>query len=797
MHADAHSKASRNLGIAAAALLGIGAAVSFAGWAAGITRLSDWWGVGITIKANAAIAFFCAAVGLGVAATRPSARWVVRFFGALTALIAGLTLAEHLFDLDLRIDTLLFDEPRGALGTAAPGRMGPPAAMSLLALGISLILLNGSKRAREWSVGLALLALGIGTLSATGYAYGAESMYTIPRLTGIALQTALMVVLLSCAVLAILPGREPMRSITEEGTVGVLARRLLPIAFLTPLLIGWIRIQGQRAGLYDYAFGAALRTLLEIALFSALLWWVLQAIRARELERQRLEEERRSGEQRLRQVVDASAVPFNILTPARDDRGAIVDFLWTYANEAAAAALRVPAHALIGRTLAEIRPGDWNAPHLLEHYMAVADRAEVRTFELHSQANGVEEWFEGIASPFEGNVAVWFADVTERKHHEFELREADRRKDEFVATLAHELRNPLAPIRQASVLARNPKLAEAQRRWAFEVIERQVQHMALLLDDLLDVSRMTRGNLELRKNPTALDALIAASIETARPVIEGKRHHLSVRMENGSTLLNIDPLRMSQVVSNLLNNAAKYTNEGGKISLTANVHDGNLEIQVTDNGIGLAHDNLTSIFEMFSQVKSARERSEGGLGIGLALTKGLVALHGGIIRADSRGLGSGSTFTVVIPKAQLRPNSTNAPTQPIKSDAPPGLKIVLADDNRDAAHSLGMILQVEGHEVHLAHDGAEALATIRNVSPDAALLDIGMPQMSGFEVASHVRAEGNAMALIAITGWGQTTDREKSAASGFDHHLTKPVDSAELLRILEKVERRATETVGA
>lgn len=708
-----------------------------------------------------------------------------------------MTLIEHLFEIDLHIDTLLFSEPTGTFGTAAPGRMGPPAALSLLSLGSSLFLLNGSVRERLWSVGLALLALATGTLSLTGYLYGAESMYTIPRLTGIALQTALMIVLLSCGVLAIQSDREPMRSLQEEGTVGVLARRMLPVAFLTPLFIGWIRILGQRAGLYDYAFGAALRTLLEIALFSALLWWVLHAIRARELERHRLEEERRSGEQRLRQVVDASAVPFNILAPVRDDAGTIADFRWTYANEAAAAALHIPAHALIGRRVSTVLHGDWSARELFEHYVAVADRAQIRSFELHVNSNAAEQWFEGIASPFEGNVAVWFADVTERKNHEFDLREADRRKDEFVATLAHELRNPLAPIRQATVLARNPKLADAQRRWSFEVIERQVQHMSLLLDDLLDVSRMTRGILELRKSPTALDTLIAAAIETARPAIDSKRHRLSVRMENGSTLLDIDPLRMSQVVANLLNNAAKYTNEGGTISLQANVVDKALVLQVTDNGIGLSRENLTSIFEMFSQVKSARERSEGGLGIGLALTRGLVELHGGTIHAESRGLESGSTFKVTIPNAQLAPASAGAPSLAVKSAAPLGLKIVLADDNRDAAHSLGLILQVEGHDVQLAHDGEEALATIRTFEPDVALLDIGMPRMSGLEVASQVRADGSAITLIAITGWGQTADREKSAASGFNHHLIKPVDSAELLRLLSNIERRERHTASA
>ena len=360
------------------------------------------------------------------------------------------------------------------------------------------------------------------------------------------------------------------------------------------------------------------------------------------------------------------------------------------------------------------------------------------------------------------------------------LRRADRRKDEFLATLAHELRNPLAPIRNAVKLLELPAADERRRQWGRDVISRQVQRMALLLDDLLDVSRITRGRLELKKDYIDLSSLVGSAIETARPLIDAKRHILETLLPEEPIELMVDPLRLSQALANLLTNAAKYSDPGGHITLTAALAADELILSVQDTGIGLSADDLADVFEMFSQVDSAIDRSEGGLGIGLALVKGLVALHGGTVEADSPGAGKGSTFMIRLPADSVVHRGARSDAQLARHTdvAEPRCSVLIADDNRDAADSLALLLQMSGYELHVCHGGREALALARRERPDALVLDIGMPGMTGYEVARHIREEdwGGEALLIAVTGWGQQEDRERSRAAGFDHHLTKPVD---------------------
>jgi CheY-like chemotaxis protein len=307
--------------------------------------------------------------------------------------------------------------------------------------------------------------------------------------------------------------------------------------------------------------------------------------------------------------------------------------------------------------------------------------------------------------------------------------------------------------------------------------------MALLLEVLLDVSRITRSSLELRRQPTLLAKLIESAIETARPLIDRKKHILKVDLPSEAMLLDVDPLRISQVISNLLNNAAKYTNPGGSIALSAELRGEGIVLTVEDNGIGIPKEDLGAIFRMFAQLKSAQERSEGGLGIGLSLTKGLVDLHGGTIEAASDGLGTGSRFTVTLPNACVRADAADA--KEAFSNAPVLCRrILLADDNVDAADSLALLLRSDGHEVAVARDGVEAIRVFRQFGPDVALLDIGMPHRSGYDVAREIRDGNPTVLLIAITGWGQGSDREQSAEAGFDHHLTKPVDYRDLTKYL-------------
>jgi signal transduction histidine kinase/ActR/RegA family two-component response regulator len=386
-----------------------------------------------------------------------------------------------------------------------------------------------------------------------------------------------------------------------------------------------------------------------------------------------------------------------------------------------------------------------------------------------------------------GSVAA-FTDVTPFKEAEEALRQADRRKDEFLATLAHELRNPLAPLRNAVELIRRSNGDGSLVDQALGMMGRQLDQMVRLIDDLLDMSRISRGKVQLRKERIELIPALRSAVESVRPFLEAQSHELTVTVTEQPIYLDADPTRLSQVISNLLHNAAKYTEKGGHIWLTAERLDGQAVVSVRDTGIGIAAEHLPHVFEMFSQVAPALERSQGGLGIGLALVRGLVELHGGTVAARSRGQGQGSEFTVRLPIADGAPVH-EAPQLPIDSAQtahPRRRRILAVDDNRDAADSLTRMLELMGHETRAAYDGLEAVQAAAVFRPEVVLLDIGLPKMNGYEAARQIRREkwGKDVVLIALTGWGQEEDRRRALEAGFDHHLTKPVEGAALERLL-------------
>ena len=367
------------------------------------------------------------------------------------------------------------------------------------------------------------------------------------------------------------------------------------------------------------------------------------------------------------------------------------------------------------------------------------------------------------------------------------LHDADQRKNVFLATLAHELRNPLAPIRTAARLLESRYVSHSELQRSRAIIARQVTHMATLLDDLLDMSRFSSGEISLRKVDISLQQVLDAAIETAQPLIDAKKHRLKVEVPSSPVILRVDPIRLSQVVSNLLTNAAKYMDPSGLIILGCTVQAGSLELTVRDTGIGLEPDMCTKIFEVFVQAESAKERAQGGLGIGLALVKALVKLHDGEVEVSSDGRNQGCQFTVKLPNSVVaEPHETSCKEAKAARRRSPARRILIADDNHDAAQALGMFLQMANHDVHVAGDGAAALQLAGQVRPDVAVLDIGMPGLTGYEVAERIRAEpwGRGMLLIAVTGWGQNSDKEKAQMAGFDHHLTKPMDPTDLEQLL-------------
>jgi len=390
-----------------------------------------------------------------------------------------------------------------------------------------------------------------------------------------------------------------------------------------------------------------------------------------------------------------------------------------------------------------------------------------------------------------GYVISVIEDISVRKEAEEALREADRRKDEFLATLAHELRNPLAPISNAVQVMKIGGSDPRSLNWTRDVIERQLAHMVRLLDDLLDVNRISRGKIQLRRERVDLRTVLENAIETSRPLLDANRHHLLVDRPALPVMVDGDPVRLSQLFSNLLNNAARYTPSGGRIEVSVAVHPAQVEVGVRDNGIGIAPSMLPRIFDMFAQGDRTEDGTGAGLGIGLSLVKGLVEMHGGRVEASSAGPGRGSEFRVHLPimegAAQVEDEPSAAPLHAGSR------RVLIIDDVRDGADSLALVLGAVGHEVEVAYGGEEGLAKSRTLRPDVILLDLGMPGMDGTQVCQRLREEasGREACIVALTGWGQGHDRQRTQAAGFDHHLVKPADLDALFDILSTSRRRA------
>ena len=410
---------------------------------------------------------------------------------------------------------------------------------------------------------------------------------------------------------------------------------------------------------------------------------------------------------------------------------------------------------------------------------------------------GAARWmaYKVVALMDDNNQPTGFAtvsqDVSERKQLADDLRrlaadlsQADRRKNEFLATLAHELRNPLAPMsNMLQVVKRADADSEVVHR-AHETIERQLGQMIRLVDDLLDLNRITHDRVELRKSEVELSSVIQQAVEVARPLLDAAGHKLTIELPSEPIYLNADRARLAQVFGNLLNNSCKYTRPEGRVSLSAERLDGEVLVKVTDNGAGIPPDKLDSIFDMFMQVDRSSERSQGGLGIGLTLVKRLTEMHGGSIEAKSEGEGKGSEFIVRLPVLS-QPTDAAQPA-PENLEAAPGRRILIVDDNRDSADSLAMLLEITGNQTYMAHDGEEAIEAIEQYRPEVVLLDIGLPKLTGHEVCRWVRGKswGKDIVVIALTGWGQEDDRRKSEEAGFNGHLVKPVDYDKLLELL-------------
>jgi signal transduction histidine kinase len=642
----------------------VGGALSFVAYASDVPRLADWLNSGISIQPNTAIAVIAAAIAV-LLMWRGYDR-AAAVLGVFVAAIGATVLFQHASGIDLGIDRLfLFGRTWGQALVLVPGRMGPPGAVSWTMIGTAIVL--ASIRSRQWpravAPGLALVAMAIASLSLMGYLYGAGLLYTVPSVTAIAFQTSTFVLAISIGVVLAVPEHPPVRLLEDETAAGALTRRVLPAIIVVPIVLGMARLWGERAGLYDLAFGTAIRTLAEIVLLSALLWWAAGTI---------------GRQARARQLAEE---------------------------------------------------------HLVES-----------------------------------------------------LRDADRRKNKFLATLAHELRNPLAPVRNAVALLKSRGQKDPIVDRVSDVIERQVALMARLMDDLLDIGRITNDRMELRREPLDLETIVRDAIEMCQPLIQRGGHEISVMAPQPSIVVQADPARLGQVFGNLVNNACRYMAHKGHIWVTIERAGTEGVVTITDTGIGIPPEQLASIFEMFSQVDRTN-RPHGGLGIGLHLVKRLVEMHGGQVSAHSDGPGMGSRFTVRVPAlpASVTLEEVTPPPAPTPPSEPHiARRVLVVDDNTDNAELLRILLEDQGHETFMAHDGVEGLAAAERLRPDVVLMDLGLPRIDGFDACRRIREQpwGKRMLVIAITGWGQDADRRRSQEAGFDHHLVKPVDARAISTLL-------------
>ena len=564
--------------------------------------------------------------------------------------------------------------------------------------------------------------------------------------------------------------------------------RARPRTRFTPILFVTAGDDPDEAMLSAYALGAVdfLAKPLRAEVLKAKVSVFVELYRSKEelraRDRRDFEQRLEAKEERYRALFESIDEGFCVVKLQRNARGDVVDYRFEEANEA------FPMHTgiqdAVGRSVSELVPdvgSDW-----FELYGRVARTGEATRFV--QEAKAMKRWFDVYATRLGGPgsdlVAILFSDITQRLLAEQDMRrlneelaQSNRRKTEFLATLAHELRNPLAPLSNGLHLMRmattNPELLEKTR----QMMERQVQHMVHLVDDLLDVARISTGKVELRRSRMDLKEVVATAVETSTSLIESGRHTLSVDLPPQPLPMDADPTRIAQVVSNLLNNAAKYTPPGGRIALRVQLDGPEAVLSVTDTGIGIDPNALSQVFEMFAQVPNSSDKPQGGLGIGLSLVQSLVALHGGTVSASSPGKGKGSTFTVRLPLAAA--GAISRGTEPvIETQKPDQLHVLVVDDNTDAAESLGVLLDIEGHAAHIAHTGAEALQVAQAQALDVVFLDIGLPDMSGYDVARRLRmlpGMQNTL-LVALTGWGTQDDRQRTRDAGFDRHLTKPAE---------------------
>jgi signal transduction histidine kinase/CheY-like chemotaxis protein len=787
----------------------VGGLVSFLGWPLDVPILTDWFNDDVSIQPNACVLIILS--GAGLVLVQWQAWRAVTTVGALIGLGGVLILLQYLVGADFGFNhQLLFGRSWGQGTTLTPGRVGPPASTCFALTGIALVLLGRAGLASRCLgfrrvvplVGVAICV--IMTFSLFGHIFGAKQFYTIPWLTAIALQTTTMLLAVGLGLILSVPEHQPMRLLREKSGAGALARIAIPALIIMIPLVLWIRVWGYERGHYDLGSGRALGALTLLVCTIGILWIALMAVG-------RHEQALRDSEARLRSIVEELEKLMDVMPVAvwiaRDAACRQIT-----GNRAGHELLRVPAGQNLSKTASlderppgfrVVRAGKELLAEELPMQYAAAHGVEVRGYEEDIVfEDGTVVHAYGAASPLfdehgqvRGCIGA-FMDVTTLRRLERELQQtieelaaADRRKDEFLATLAHELRNPLAPVMNSLAILDRFGSDESIAVDARATMWRQMKQMVRLIDDLLDVSRISRGTIELRKERLELQSVIYQTIESVGPICEAARQTLAIDLPPQPVWIEADPVRLAQIIGNLLSNASRYSSTGGQISLRVESAGSELVVRVKDQGIGIPPEKLDTVFEMFSQLDRSLERTAGGLGIGLYIVKRLVEMLGGSVAARSEGPGTGSEFTVRLPIV-AEPSATLDPAAPkaAKPAAPSTeqKRILVVDDNHDAARTLANLLRAYGYVSQAAHDGLQAVEAAERFNPHVILLDIGLPNLNGYEACQQIRLQpwGRDMVVIAVTGWGQEDDKRRAEECGFDAHIVKPVEPARLMELL-------------
>jgi PAS domain S-box-containing protein len=788
----------------------IGGAGALLGWMINVPRLTDWRNDGISMFPNTAVCAVLCGLSLLINAARPTR--AIALLACLVILIAGLTLIEHVTGVSLRIDTLLFHRTWGQRAAAAPMRMGPPATISFLMLGTALLLLGLSRPARGGVA--ALLGVGvvaISMLSVIGYLYGAHQMYSIPRVTAIAQQTASVILILGIGVIASVSERMPMRSILQSGTAGMLARRALPVLFIISLTLGWARVWIERVGLVDTEFGTAMRTLVELALLSSLLWWAVEMVGSHERALTQSEAEVRRQSRQLATFLETAAICLHRVGPD----GTI---LW--ANDAELQTLGYARDEYVGRNIADFHVDQ----DVIADILARLHRGE-KLFEREARMRCRDGeikivlidssvlWDQGRFV----HTQCFTRDITQSRAAEAALREAKEAaeaaniaKDNFVATLSHELRTPLTPVLATLSAWENAADFPPSLRDDMQMVRRNIDLEARLIDDLLDLTGIVRGKFTLNLEPLDVHELMRTVVRMYRGELEAGRFTVTQRLAATNCIVRGDPGRLQQVFWNVLKNAVKFTPQGGQIEVsTRNADDGDrVQILVRDNGLGISREALARLFRPFEQGSDEIVKRYGGLGLGLTIARSLLIAHGGEIAAESDGLGSGATFILTLPCVASRlaaqatpvasPSSSSSPskldgaaaTAPVVGAAASRtFRLLLVEDHADTARVLARLLSGNGHTVEVANSIRQAMAAFdRDGKFDFMVSDLGLPDGSGVDLIRQIRQQlGLGIPAIALSGYGMEEDIARCKAAGFDDHVTKPVNLQKLEETIQRV----------